>query len=38
MLPASVIIGEIVDPDGNPLASHYISVTAADMDEFGLNV
>ena len=30
MLPASTITGEIVDPDGEPLASRYISVAAPD--------
>lgn len=30
MLPASVITGQIVDPDGKPLASRYVSVTAPD--------
>jgi hypothetical protein len=30
MLPASVITGEIVDPDGKPLALRYISVSAPD--------
>lgn len=30
MLPASVITGEIVDPDGKPLASRYVSVSAPD--------
>lgn len=30
MLPASTIMGFIVDSDGNPLPSHYVSVSAPD--------
>jgi len=30
MLPASTITGVIVDPDGNKLASHHVSVSAPD--------
>ena len=30
MLPASTIAGVIVDPDGKPLPSHYVSVSAPD--------